>query len=72
MESDVRSFFLNNEYKKSKKELWELFTAFVYFRGEIDTGKEISDMLSFFEQLVGFLLTLNRINNRIIKLNQKP
>lgn len=68
---DVTLFFLDNEHEKAMDQLWEWFSAFVYFRGEVLNGKEIADSLSVYEQLKHMLSSLYITAHKIAPLIQK-
>jgi hypothetical protein len=53
--SGISCFFDNHSLQESRAKLWELYKGWVHLASESPEGKELTDMLFFYNQLVELL-----------------
>ncbi len=60
--ADIEAFFFNMPEAEVKKKLWGLFASWVHYASEAADGKEISQMLFFYERLTDLMDALARLS----------
>ena len=51
----ITYFFTNHPIHESRAKLWELYSGWILFAAESPDGKQLTDMLFFYNQLVELL-----------------
>jgi hypothetical protein len=51
----ITYFFKNHPIHESRAKLWELYSGWIHFTAESPEGKQLTDMLFFYNQLVELL-----------------
>ncbi len=67
--SAISSFFDNHSLQESRANLWKLYNGWIHLASESVEGKELIDMLFFYNQMVE-LVNLSYVFTEKNKLNQ--
>jgi len=60
--SAIEAFFSTIPEADAKKKLWDLFSGWVHFVSETADGREISQMLFFYQRLTELIDSLARLS----------
>jgi hypothetical protein len=63
--NSISHFLLNYPVKVVKRYLWDLYREWVHGGGQVDNGKEHSEMLLFYECLIDLINEMGRANKSL-------